>query len=206
MFRREKPIPVVWLVDDRPENRESFERNHGSEFAVELFSEPDQVLSALREGRVPDALICDVYFYKDAAKREEIEQIVSEHAQRLRREVARFEPGAAEEGIALMQSVSDRFHGKPPFPVFAYTSKGPYLLQTESFDKIEELDARWLFKNKYSAQAERRWIRQEIESFAERRDWRRKAWAVAWRAGLITAILGAVLGVIFDRLAGHFGL
>ena len=205
MFRREKPRRVVWLVDDRQQNRKTFEQNHGIEFEIELFSEPDQVLSALREGRRPDALVCDVYFYRDEREREEIERIVDKHAKQLLQDVQSFNPAAAEEGIALMQSVSDHFHGRPPFPVFAYTSKGPYLLQTESFDKIEGLDAKWLFKNKYSAQAERRRIRMEIESFAEERDWRRRAWRIAWQAGLIAAVIGAILGVIFDRFARPLG-
>jgi CheY-like chemotaxis protein len=205
MLRSHNSKPRVWLVDDRKENREKFLSDHNSEFEVRLFSEPDEVTAALRQGQKPDALVCDIYFYKDEKEREEIEKIVRDQIEHLQVEAARFNPTQAEEGIALMKSVTDQFNGKVPFPMFAHTSKGPYLLHTESFNEIEDLGAKWLFKNKYSVQNERREIRSQIDLFAERSDWSRKAWDVAWKTGLVMAIVGAVLGVLADRIARHFG-
>jgi hypothetical protein len=198
--------PSVWIVDDRKENLDKFQSNHGAEFKVRRFSEPDEVLAAIRSGESPDALVCDIYFYKDEKRREEIEKLVAEDIKYLQEKAAKLDPQHAEEGIGLMNSVSDHFGSRVPFPMFAYTSKGPYLLHGPSFDKLEELGAKWLFKNKYSVQVERREIRTEIDSFRERRDWRRRAWGIAWRTGLIMSIVGAILGVIVDRIARCLGL
>jgi CheY-like chemotaxis protein len=205
MFKHGISRPEVWLVDDREENRTKFSSDHNSEFTVVLFSEPDDVLTAIRQGRMPDALVCDVYFYKDKEQREAIEKIVKDQISQLQEQASKFKPEQAEEGIGLMQSIHDQFAGDVPFPIFAYTSKGPYLLHTDSFDKIEDLGAKWLFKNKFSVQNERREVRSAINEFAERRYWSRRAWELAWKTGLIMAVFGSVLGIVLDRLARHFG-
>ncbi len=71
MFKRGVSRPEVWLVDDREENRAKFSCDHNSEF------------TAIRQGRMPDALVCDVYFYKDKEQREEIEKIVKDQIRQL---------------------------------------------------------------------------------------------------------------------------
>jgi len=63
----------VWLVDDREINRKSFERDHGENFEVTTFETPTAVIRALETRKAPDALLCDLYFYADPDKREEIE-------------------------------------------------------------------------------------------------------------------------------------
>jgi hypothetical protein len=197
--------PAVWLVDDRKQNRDKFRSDHESEFDVETFPDPDNVLREIRDGKRPDALLCDIYFYEDEAQREEIERVVEKQVSELQKQAARFHPDQAQEGIALMASLGDQFGRNVPFPIFAFTSKGPYLLHTDSYNRIEELGARWLFKNKYSVQNERKEIRRAIEEFADRRDWRHRAWDVAWRTGLVMSIVGAILGLVADRVARHFG-
>ena len=64
----------VWLVDDREENRRAFEQKHRTEWEVRTFEQPDDVLAALSQEAHPNALLCDIYFYADAEKREEIEE------------------------------------------------------------------------------------------------------------------------------------
>ncbi len=197
--------PRVWLVDDRKQNRDEFRSNHAAEFEIELFSEPDEVLRAIRDGRRPDALLSDIYFYKDERQREEVENVVRDQIAELQKQASRFHPEEAQEGIGLMASLDDAFHRSVPFPVFAYTSKGPYLLHTDAYDQIENLGARWLFKKKYSVQNERREIRKAIDEFADRQNWSHRAWEIAWKTGLVMAVVGAVFGVVADRIARHLG-
>ncbi len=197
----------VWLVDDREQNRKQFQDEHGRDFDVRVFSTPDEVLRALRSSSPPDALLCDIYFYEDQEKREKIESRVSEEAKKFTTLAAEFGAEDAQLGIGLIEEIRERL--KKDFLVYAYTSKGPYLLHGDAFDKLEKLDARWLFKNKYDPFNVRRRIRKDIEEFRELHDWPSRAMAIAWKAGwivgLITAVIGAGLSVLFDRLAKCWG-
>jgi hypothetical protein len=81
------------------------------------------------------------------------------------------------------------------------------LLHTQNFDRLEELGARWLFKRKYSPQTERHRICQDVKEFQDPDQWStRRMWGVAWRTGLVMAILGALLSVLIDRLARLAGI
>ncbi len=197
----------MWLVDDRQENRDRFVERHGSEFDVKTFDSPDSLISAIVKERPPDALLCDIFFYSDPDQREEVEARVAKEAKRIESLATELHADKSADGIGLIQRVRHQFGNDPPFPIYAYTSKGPYLLHNDSFDRLEELDARWLFKNKYSAQFERHRISKDIAQFKERYQWTpQHMWSVAWRTGLVTAFLGALLSVLFDRLAKWAGI
>lgn len=195
----------VWLVDDREANRRKFVGRHGGEFEVKTFETPDQLLSAFRVEAPPDALLCDIFYYQDADQREDVERRVEREAKRIENLAAELHADEAADGIGLIQRVRRHFHDDPPFPIYAYTSKGPYLLHNESFDRLEELNSRWLFKNKYSPQTERHRISKDVAEFRERTQLTRRIWSVAWRTGLIMAVVGALLGVALDRLAKLIG-
>ncbi len=190
----------VWLVDDREVNRRDFQKDHASDFEITVFETPGAVLQALRTSDPPDALLCDIYFYDDPTKRDAIETRVEEQVKELKKLAIEFGTTQAQEGIGLIANVRARFGGSPPFPVYAFTSKGPYLLQNEGFDRLEELEARWLFKKRYSTQAVQHRIVRDIAEF-QKRYWPRRAWRFVVATGLISAFGGAVLGVVFDRLA-----
>ena len=196
----------VWLVDDREANRNNFVARHGNEFEVTPFETPDQVLAAIRQCRPPDALLCDIFYYPNADQREEVEKRVDNEAKRIKGLSAELHADEAADGIGLIERIRQHFNNEPPFPIYAYTSKGPYLLQRESFDRLEELDARWLFKNKYSAQIERHRIIEDVTEFRDRNQMTRRIWSVAWRTGLVMALVGAIIGVVLDRLLKLFGM
>jgi CheY-like chemotaxis protein len=193
----------VWLVDDREINRKEFLRDLGGGFDVTVFESPNAVLRALDTCERPDALLCDIYFYDDPEKREAIESRVEHNVKELQKLAAEFGTSEAQAGIDLIANVRAHFGEAPPFPIYAYTSKGPYLLQDNGFERLEELDARWLFKKKYSPQAVTHRIIRDVSEFRGR-DWHRRIWRFVVVTGLISAILGAILGVVFDRLARYW--
>ena len=196
----------VWLVDDREENRVKFIERHESEFDVRTFESPDQLMKEIQDKQPPDALLCDIFYYHDAREREEVEKRVEQAAKEIESLASVLRADVAAEGIPLIERVRHHFHDEPPFPIYAYTSKGPYLLHNDSFDRLEKLNARWLFKNRYSPQVELHRIMRDVKEFRERNVWSRRAWDVAWRTGIVMALAGAFLGVLIDRLARHFGI
>ncbi len=196
----------VWLVDDRDVNRKNFVDRHANEFDVKTFETPDQVLAAFQQESPPDALLCDIFFYPDSKQREEVEKRVESEANRIENLSTELKADQAADGIGLIKRVRQHFHDNPPFPIYAYTSKGPYLLHKDGFDRLEELNARWLFKNKYSPQIERHRINEDVTEFRERNELTRRIWSVAWRTGLVMAIVGAIIGLILDRVLKLFGM
>jgi len=130
--------PKVWIVDDREENRTRFVERHGAEFDVRTFENPDRLLSAIRD-ESPDALLCDIFFYRNPEEREAKEARVTQKARQIENLAAELHSDQAAEGIGLIERVRQHFHDNPPFPIYAYTSKGPYLLHNESFDRLEQL-------------------------------------------------------------------
>jgi CheY-like chemotaxis protein len=193
----------VWMVDDLQANRDAFTERHSAEFDVRTFEGPDQLLDALATETPPDALVCDIFYYQDAAKGEEAERRVAEEAKRLRSLAEELDADRAAQGIGMIERVRRRFRDAPPFPIYAYTTKGAYLFPDASFDRLERLQARWLPKNKCSIETERARIRRDIEEFRERtRHLPKRVSALVWRA----AIAGALLGIIFDRLVGAAGI
>ena len=65
------------------------------------------------------------------------------------------EIGAVDEkyqaGIDLIGAVVQKYEGDPPFPIYAYTSKGPYILDGPSLDRLAACGASVLFKKRRSA-------------------------------------------------------
>lgn len=192
--------PEVWLVDDREENRRNFKRRHESEWDVKTFERPDDVLAALSDRPAPKALVCDIYYYDDPARREEVEELVKSKAKELKDLASALEPESAQDGIGLIENVHARFGGCPQFPVFAYTSKGPYLLHDRAYDRLEAVGARWLFKGKYSPQNERLVVNRAIRD-VESQQLSRRIWQIVIATGVISAVLGAVLGAVIGHLA-----
>lgn len=190
----------VWLVDDREENRRTFEERHRAEWEVRTFDQPDAVLAALKEGRSPNALLCDIYFYNDPQRREEIEKLVERKAVELRELASDLEPDKAQEGIGLIENINANFCGRPKFPVFAYTSKGPYLLHDHAYDRLQTAGAHWLFKNKYSPQNERSVVTRVINEF-KAQQLSSQLWRLVVATGLIGAAVGAVLGLLLSHFA-----
>src|SRR5437867_2111031 len=80
--------------------------------------------------------------------------------------------------------------------LYAYTSKGPYLLHGEGFQRLEELETRWLFRGQLDALHVRHRLETDIRELRDQQDWRRWTWQVALKVGLV----GAVFAVLIDRI------
>jgi hypothetical protein len=175
-----KKRPVIWYVDDLPENLERFEQNHGDTFIVRTFSRPDDVLDALTSGSKPDALLCDIFFYETIETAKEMEDRVGTKAAELRQfgESIGANRVDYQAGIKLIETVSERFGAR--FPIYAYTSKGPYLLADIGFDRIGATGARWLFKGKFGPHTERLILRQDIEESRVRNSFTMRAARFFW--------------------------
>ncbi len=187
-------MPNVWIVDDMESNRQRFLRDHGATFNVRAFSSPAEVEAALRM-ETPDALVSDIFFYENEAEADAAEETVRRKAVELEAIAQAIDAERhAEPGIRLIEHVHQHYPNK--FPVFAWTSKGPYLLQSESFRRIEQAEARWLFKNRYTSQLETFVIDEEISRFQEAQKWsrwfkNRWIWSFMW------AFVGAALSALF---------
>ena|SRR5258708_29519511 len=198
--------PVVWYVDDLPANLQKFKQNHDQVFTVETFSSPTEVLQALAKSK-PDALLCDIFFYADVQTAEAMEGRVRARAL----EIQRFgeEIGAStlgnQAGIPLLQAVSARFKGR--FPIYAYTSKGPYLLDEISFERIGETGARWLFKNKYGPATEQLIILQDVEEFRLKNSFAlrvaRYFWVALFGSGVLGGLVVWFLTEELPKIMGH---
>jgi hypothetical protein len=184
--------PVVWYVDDLPSNLEKFTGNHQRAFTIRTFHSPDEVIAALAESQ-PDALLCDVFFYDSVVIAEDMERRVRERAEQIQRfgEEIGANKLANQAGIPLIQSVASRF-GKS-FPIYAYTSKSPYLLDNLGFDRIGNAGARWLFKGKYSSSTEQIIIQQDIEEFRSVNSLSMRIGQIFWVALFGSGILGGLV-------------
>ena len=99
----------------------------------------------------------------------------------------------------MIEDVYRKFDNKPPFPVYAYTSKGPYLLDTPGFDRIARIGASWLFKNRYGRDAERLLIQRDIEESRNSNSMIRRIRKHTPDSAVLT-VFGAAIGVALDRL------
>ena len=184
--------PIVWYVDDLPENLEKFRNNHAEAFTVRTFETPGQVLNELSKSK-PDALLCDIFFYESLQIAKEMELRVGKKAEEIRQfgEEIGANKVANQAGIELLQHVSNRY--KNQFPIYAYTSKGPYLLDAIGFDHIGETGARWLFKNKYGAHTEQIIIHNDVKEFREKNSFSRRTARFFWTAVFTSGILGGLV-------------
>jgi hypothetical protein len=106
-----------------------------------------------------------------------------------------------QAGVNLIQQVSAHFKSK--FPIYAYTSKGPYLLDNIGFDRVGETGARWLFKGKYGALTEQLIIRQDIEEFQFKNSFTMRIARVFWVALFGSGVLGGlVVWFLTEKLPG----
>ncbi len=196
-----KRKPVVWYVDDLSSNLSRFENNHRDHFDIKTLMEPSQVVAQLGES-TPDALLCDIFFYETEEMAESIEAKINERASDLRSLAKDIDADkdAYQAGIPLIEDVYRRFDNQPPFPVYAYTSKGPYLLDTPGFDRIARLGATWLFKNRYGRDAERLLIQRDIQEHITRNSMIKRI-RKHTPGSVVLAVFGAAVGVAIDRLA-----
>ena len=199
-----KKKPVVWYVDDLPSNLEKFTNRHGEAFTIRTFRNPEEVNAALAKSQ-PDALLCDVFFYDNVETAENIERRVHEKAEEIRKfgEEIGANKIAHQAGIPLIQTVAARF-GKT-FPIYAYTSKSPYLLDGLGFDRIGSAGARWLFKGKYGSSTEQVIIQQDIEEFRSKNSITMKIARFFWLASFASGILGGLIVWLLTEKLKLFG-
>jgi hypothetical protein len=148
----------VWFVDDLPRNLETFKANHGDDFVIETFSKTSDVLQRIHCKEYPDALLCDIFFYDTVAEAERAEERVIELAAKLRQTAIdiRVHDHTRAAGITLIRHIYEYFNrNTPPFPVYAYTSKGPFLLEQSEWDNISKYGAQILLKGRVTPDIER---------------------------------------------------
>lgn len=184
--------PVVWFVDDLPSNLEKFKTNHEQAFTIRTFTKPEEVTAALVES-LPDALLCDIFFYDSVELAADMERRVQEKAAELRAfgEHIGANRLANQSGVQLVQSIAARFGSK--LPIYAYTSKGPYLLDELGFDRIGDAGAKWLFKGKYGPHTEQAIIQQDIEDSRLRNSILMRAFRYFWVSLFASGILGGLV-------------
>jgi hypothetical protein len=164
----------VWLVDDLPQNRATFEANHKNDFAVKTFSKTSEILTRIHKGEYPDALLCDIFFYDTVEEAERVEKLVADLADDLKKTAIKI--GVHDHrhaiGLTLMRQIFQHFKNKPPpFPMYAYTSKGPFLLEQAEWDKISQYGAEVLLKGRVTAEGERTEIVGDIEFYRNKNSW-----------------------------------
>jgi hypothetical protein len=167
-------MDTVWFVDDLPRNLRKFEENHKDSFKVETFSKIDAVLDRIHKKDYPDALLCDVFFYDSVEEAERVEAEIEKLAEQLKKTAQKI--GVHDHwhaaGIQLMKKIYEFFGNKaPPFPMYAYTSKGPFLLEQSEWDNISTYGAEVLLKNRVSPERERLEIKGDIAIAKSRRSW-----------------------------------
>jgi predicted nucleotide-binding protein len=157
--------PKVWFVDDLPRNLEKFEANHRDHFDVTAFSKTNEVLKLIQDGKRPDALLCDVFFYDSVEEAGRVEDDVAKLAQDLKATAAKWRANDPEraKGIKLMRQIYEHYGNHAPlFAMYAYTSKGPFLLEQTDWENISKYGAQVLLKNRVTAEAEREEIEGDI--------------------------------------------
>jgi hypothetical protein len=188
-----KVKPKIWFVDDLPENLATFENNHEAAFDIETFSAPAQVWERVARDHCPDALLVDVFFYDSLEQARRAESEVAELVDQLQEQVRRS--GISEEkykgGIKLIEQIHHHFRGRTPFPVYAYTSKGPVLLDKAEWQTLSQCGAKVLLKTRITPESERAQILADIRSFAPQ-----NRSVAAWLAltGILTLCVTLLLG------------
>lgn len=192
--------PQIWFVDDLQSNLDAFIDAHKDYFAVTPFTDPNAVLRRLGNER-PDALLCDVFFYDTPEEAQKFEDRVSKEAEALRKTGIAI--GAVEDrylaGITLIEQVAQSYKGSPPFPVYAYTSKGPYLLNQGAWNRIVAAGAEVLLKNRYGRSVERMLIQRDIDRSRERNSWRVKATKHLYTVLIVWGLVATIAGILVDR-------
>lgn len=192
--------PLVWFVDDIQKKLDSFRQSHEKEFRVETFCHPTELLKRLSDEQ-PDAVLSDIFFYDSEEQSNDIERKINGRAKTIRR-FAHEELRADEEkylaGIKLIEMIHKKYSGNPPFPVYAYTSKGAYIL--DKWDRIINARARILPKDKLSTDSIQLEIKNDIEKYRSLNSFGGKFARNAWRYVVATGVLSAVLGAVLSWL------
>ena len=189
----------VWLVDDLPSNLEKFRRNHKDDFAIETFSKTKDVLDRIHNEEYPDALLCDIFFYSTVTEAEHVEKKVAELADDLKKTALKIgvHDHTHAAGITLMREIYEHFKKRrPPFQMYAYTSKGPFLLEQKEWEKIFEYGAKVLLKGRVTPDAERTEIVGDIEVIRNR-----NSWAAKMKFAMPTLIWSLLQGLFFIGLS-----
>ena len=163
--RTMKEKSEVWLVDDLPSNRKNFKSNHKGHYKIRTFAHPQEVMKQISKGKRPDALLCDVFFYDTVKRAKRAEKIVDKLSEKLKRAATKANANdhSLTLGIELMEKIYEHFDRKrPPFPMYAYTSKGPFLLERKEWKKLSQFGAEILLKNRVSPAYERHEIDGDI--------------------------------------------
>ena len=197
--------PTVWFVDDLQVNLDAFRAAHQDAFQIETFLSPQQVLDRL-ESSQPDALLCDIFFYDTPEQAQDIERQMTEQATRLR-EFAR-DIGADRDsymaGIRLIEQVYGKYQGEPPFPSYAYTSKGPYLLDTEALNRLSSARAPLLLKGRLGRDRERLEIIADIEIHRDRQSIRGRIYRNLLPVMIGWSFVSWTIGRLLEQLWRHF--
>lgn len=146
-----------------------------------------------------------MFFYPTEEEAQRAEEEVAGLAKQLRTTAAKL--GLADHtltaGITLMEEIYKHFGNKAPeFPMYAYTSKGPFLLDQKDWRNISTYGAQVLLKGRVSPEIEATEIIGDIETqraknsltFRARR-WVRSLILPLW-PGLFWLIVGTGIGWI----------
>jgi hypothetical protein len=170
-------------------------------------------LSRISNKEYPDALLIDVFFYDTPEQAQKVEEDVEKLADELKQKAAHL--GLLDykfaTGITLMENIHRHFKQKPPrFAMYAYTTKGPYLLEQKDWRKISEYGAKVILKGRVTPQSEATEIIGDIEAFRTKNSWKARFTTLTVRAafslwpGFFWFIVGSVgtwlVHWIFPRL------
>jgi hypothetical protein len=158
----------AWLVDDLPSNLTKFRSNHKNHYAIRTFKHPNEVMEQIAQENYPDALLCDVFFYDTLREAKRVEKDIEKLSKKLKREATKANANDHSRalGLNLMEGIFEHFHHqhqRPPFQMYAYTSKGPFLLERREWKKLSKFGVEILLKNRISPRNERYEIDGDIQ-------------------------------------------
>jgi hypothetical protein len=113
-----------------------------------------------------------MYFFYDSVEiARDAERKIEELAEQLKKTATDI--GANDHthavGITLMKNIFEHFGGsRPKFPIYAYTSKGPFLLEQSEWENRSKYGVQILLKNRITPEAE--WTEIEGDIAISKRD------------------------------------
>lgn len=185
----------VWLVEDKEVIRETFKKAHEEFFEGSPVPIPERSAGDPRRTSAPGAAVR--HPLRQRERPPDLEAQLEAEEARLRQITRQLGIGE-EAGTSLVEMVRNKFKGSPPFPVYAYTSKAAMLMQTPDFDRLLKAEARWLFKDRYSAEAVRLILLKDIAEFRAAHTWRSQVWKHLRPILAVTGALGWAIGRIVE--------
>jgi len=154
----------IWLLDDEQEHHRSFAEKHADYYHLVSFYRPQELYSALKEGRKPDLLLIDVYFLKEGEKGS---SRLQEEWRGLMDELDRFRERYVGKYDALGLEVAGRLTEKDAkFPfIMMYSAKAPLFLRGEDYSRYAVLGEGFIFKGVEEGESERERIDSTIEEY-----------------------------------------